>query len=562
MTLHDWLYVAAGLVPGLAVALVLWRRNRPAGRTNAPPPPPRPASAGRNSGAFTRTEDAFAPVLDAAHDVMVVLAAGGKITFLNRAFRHTTGLSRREWVGRPFTTLVHAQDWARVGEFLRQLDEGQSPPAAEARLLAASGGHVAVELTATPLCGDGVPEGALVLARPATAGKAAAEEQPAADQSQQSQKLEALGRLAGGIAHDFNNLLTVILGYADLMSRYGSDAHAREVGHEIQKAGERAAALTRQLLAFSRKQMQQPVVLDLNGLVRDLDSMLRRLIGEDMQLATTLHDAPLSVKVDPGQMEQVLTNLVVNARDAMPKGGRIVVSTGKAPAGAEDDSWRRGDAGYAVLTVSDGGCGMDEHVIKRLFEPFFTTKEVGKGTGLGLAMVYGIVQQSGGRIEVDSAPDQGSTFRVYLPLTAEPSSPPPERAAPVAAAGGKETVLLVEDEDAVRHLASRTLQSQGYNVLEAADGLAALTVCQRHLRSVDVVVTDVVMPQLSGVELVERLRTVRPGLKVLYISGYNDSTVVRHGMTEAESNYLQKPFTPDELTRKVRDLLDREAVGA
>ena len=443
---------------------------------------------------------------------------------------------------------------------MKQLGEGQSPPAAEARLLAASGRHVAVEVTATPLIVAGAPHGALLLARPLPGRKGVAEAAPPADEPVQSQKLEALGRLAGGIAHDFNNLLTVILGYADLMSRHGSDDHVREVGREIQKAGERAAALTRQLLAFSRKQMQQPVVLDLNGLVRDLDTMLNRLIGEDVRLSTALHDGPLRVKADRGQMEQVLTNLVVNARDAMPRGGRLVISTAEAPAGSFGDSWQAGVEGLAVLTVTDDGCGMDEHTLKRLFEPFFTTKEVGKGTGLGLAMVYGIVQQSGGRIQVESEPDRGSTFRVYLPLTAEP--PPPVAVEAAGPAPGKETVLLVEDEEAVRQLACRTLQSQGYNVLEAADGVAALTVCQRHLRSIDIVVTDVVMPQLSGVDLVQRLKAVRPRLKVLFISGYTDSTLVRHGVAASEANYLQKPFTPDNLTRKVRQLLDQACVGS
>ncbi len=384
---------------------------------------------------------------------------------------------------------------------------------------------------------------------------------PADEQVLQSQKLEALGRLAGGVAHDFNNLLTVILGYADLMSRYGADDHAREVGREIQKAGERAAALTRQLLAFSRRQVMQPCVLDLNGLVRNLDTMLRRLIGEDVQLTTAPHASPLRVKADPGQLEQVLTNLVVNARDAMPKGGRLIVSTAEVPASI-DSTLLTAATGFALLTVTDSGCGMEEHVLKRLFEPFFTTKEVGKGTGLGLAMVYGIVQQSGGRIEVESEPGRGSTFRIYLPLTREPAEsaqPTAPRPSPAGAAGGTETVLLVEDEEAVRQLARRTLQARGYNVLEASDGVAALTVCQRHLPSIDLVVTDVVMPQLGGVDLVQRLRTVRPQLKVLYMSGYTDSTVIRHGLEEAEANYLQKPFTPDHLTQKVRQLLDQTA---
>jgi signal transduction histidine kinase/ActR/RegA family two-component response regulator len=378
---------------------------------------------------------------------------------------------------------------------------------------------------------------------------------PADERTLQSQKLEALGRLAGGIAHDFNNLLTVILGYADILKQYGADDHSREVGGEIQKAGERAAALTRQLLAFSRKQILQPIVLDLNNLVQNLNTMLRRLINEDIDLTHALHPSAVWVKADPGQIEQVLTNLVVNARDAMPHGGRLLISTAEVPS-SRHNALSAGGGGYAILTVKDTGQGMDERVLKRLFEPFFTTKEVGKGTGLGLATVHGIVHQSGGRIEVESEPGRGSTFRVYLPLTdAAPDAPP--RAEPEIEAGdAKETILLVEDEDSLRQLARRTLQSQGYNILEACDGAAALVLCQRHLPFIDIVVTDVVMPNLSGVDLVQRLKLVRPKLKVLYMSGYTDSTVIRHGMEETEVNYLQKPFTPDLLRRKVRELLD------
>ena len=384
---------------------------------------------------------------------------------------------------------------------------------------------------------------------------------PPDERTLQSQKLEALGRLAGGVAHDFNNLLTVILGYAELLSRHGSDEYSREVGGEIYKAGERAAALTRQLLAFSRNQVLQPVVLDLNALVLNLDAMLKRLIGEYIVLKHSLHAGPIWVKADPGQLEQVLTNLVLNARDAMPKGGRLLLSTSEVPA-SRYGAVARANRGFATLTVKDTGEGMDATVQKRLFEPFFTTKEIGKGTGLGLATVYGIIHQSGGRIEVESASGCGSTFRVYLPLT-EPAAKAPE-AEPegeVEVTGdSKETILLVEDEDSLRHLASRTLQSQGYNILEACDGLAALKLCQRHLPLIDIVVTDVVMPNLNGVDLIQRLKEFRPHLKVLYMSGYTDSTVVRHGVEETEINYLQKPFTPDLLRRKVRELLDRSRV--
>jgi two-component system, cell cycle sensor histidine kinase and response regulator CckA len=514
------------------------------------------AGPGQSSSALSRTDLPLTLSPDGTRDVMIALAADGKITFLNRAFEKTTGLARRDWQGRPFAMLVHAGDWTRAAELLKRLAEGQSPPAVEVRFLAASGRHVAVELTATPIIADDGPRGCLLMARTSSALKAteptAATEEPV----WRSQKLEALGRLAGGVAHDFNNLLTVILGYADLLTQYGPDDHTREVAGEIQRAGERAAGLTRQLLAFSRKQILQPTILDLNELVRNLDTMLRRLIGEDVELTTALHAEKLQVKADVGQLEQALTNLVVNARDAMPKGGRLILSTAEVPASIETAA-AKGIRGYAMLTVTDSGSGMDEDVLKRLFEPFFTTKEVGKGTGLGLAMVYGFVQQSGGRVEVSSELGRGSTFRVYLPLTDEVPQGHESPTAAAAPAGGKETILLVEDEEAVRRLASRTLQAQGYNVLEACDGVAALTLCQRHLRAIDIIVTDVVMPQLSGVDLVQRLKGVRPQLKVLYMSGYTDSMLVRHGIEESEANYLQKPFTPDLLSRKVRHLLDQ-----
>jgi two-component system cell cycle sensor histidine kinase/response regulator CckA len=514
----------------------------------------------QKSAALSHGEAATNALLNGAQDMVIALAADGKITFLNLAFEKTTGLSRQEWQGRPFASLIHAGDWAAIADLLNRLSAGRSPPALEARLLGASGGVAAVELTGTPLNDDGASRGSLLLARPLADCKAEQDTpRPADERTLQSQKLEALGRLAGGVAHDFNNLLTVILGYAELLTQYGADEHAREVGGEIQKAGERAAALTRQLLAFSRKQVLQPTVLDLNGLVLNLDTMLRRLIGEDVNLTRDLHPHPLLVKADPGQIEQVLTNLVVNARDAMPKGGRLVVSTGEVPASSHG-ALSVGGRGYATLTVKDTGQGMDESVLKRLFEPFFTTKEVGKGTGLGLATVHGIVHQSGGRVEVESEPGRGSTFRVYLPLTdSVPEAPPADPEPEVEATEEKETILLVEDEEALRKLASRTLQSQGYNILEASDGAAALALCQRHLPSIDIVVTDVVMPNLSGVDLVQRLKLVRPKLKVLYMSGYTDSTVVRHGIEETAVNYLQKPFTPDVLRRKVRELLDQSS---
>jgi signal transduction histidine kinase len=377
----------------------------------------------------------------------------------------------------------------------------------------------------------------------------------------QSQRLEAVGLLAGGMAHDFNNMLTVIIGSSEMaLGRLRREEPAHELIQQVRKAGKRAAGLTRQLLAFSRKQVLAPVVLDLNALVGEVEKMLCRLIGEDVALATVLDPALGRVKADPGQMEQVLMNLAVNARDAMPTGGRLTIQTrnvGPDPSDAGQHP-EVGPGPSVLLAVSDTGCGMDEETRARIFEPFFTTKEVGKGTGLGLATVYGIVRQSGGSIEVDSAPGRGTTFKIYLPrLAGEAAQAGGSELGPHALPRGTATVLLVEDEEGVRSLGGLALRSAGYTVLEARDGEEALGVCQRHPGPIDLLVTDAVMPNLSGRQLAERVAPVRPGLKVLYMSGYTDDTVFRHGVREAEIAFLQKPFTPRVLVHKVHEVLGR-----
>jgi two-component system, cell cycle sensor histidine kinase and response regulator CckA len=376
----------------------------------------------------------------------------------------------------------------------------------------------------------------------------------------QAHKMDAVGRLAGGVAHDFNNLLTVINGYGDVaLGTLGADHPVRPLVEEIRKAGDRAAGLTRQLLAFSRKQMLQPKVLDLGGLVADLGRMLRRVIGEDVELVLRPGPGPTWVTADPGQLEQVVMNLAVNARDAMPRGGRLTIETRAAepdPAVlAETGEARPGP--HVLLAVSDTGCGMDEVTKARVFEPFFTTKELGKGTGLGLATVYGIVRQSGGHIAVDSRPGHGTTFRVYLPAAPAPArAPAADRslARPVAAPAG-ETVLLVEDDEEVRMLALRTLQDAGYVVLDAANGDRALQVARTYGVPIRLLVTDVVMPGMGGRELAERLLAEQRGLRVLYVSGYTDDAVVRHGIESDRVHYVPKPYTPAALVAKVREVL-------
>ncbi|HYU08032.1 MAG TPA: PAS domain S-box protein [Gemmatimonadales bacterium] len=378
------------------------------------------------------------------------------------------------------------------------------------------------------------------------------------EQFRQSQKMEAVGQLAGGIAHDFNNLLTAILGNTQLLLRElpPGDSKRGDV-EEIRKASERAASLTRQLLAYSRRQMLQPVVLDLNVVVAEMDKLLRRLIGEHIALVTVLAPGLGRVKADPNQLEQVIVNLAVNARDAMPEGGKLTIETANVDL---DETFAQAHLGsvpgaYAMLAVTDTGFGMDATVRAHLFEPFFTTKEVGKGTGLGLATVYGIVKQSDGYISVYSEPGHGSSFKIYLPRIATPAraAAGPQKGGP---ARGTETVLVVEDEPAVLSLSRRALEAQGYVVLAASDAASALRVVERHGGMIHLLLTDVVMPGLSGRELADQLAGQRPGIRVLYMSGYPGDAVVQHGTLPSGSAFLQKPFSPDGLARKVRDLLD------
>ena len=374
----------------------------------------------------------------------------------------------------------------------------------------------------------------------------------------QSQKMEAVGRLAGGIAHDSNNLLTVITSYSDLLLEDLAPGDAkRDDLEQVRKAADGAAALTRQLLAFSRQQVVEPRVVSLNTVVEGLQKILRRVIGEDIELTTTLAPDLGAVRADVGQLEQVLMNLAVNARDAMPTGGRLTVETANVE--HDPDYARDREAAavrqFAMLAVSDTGCGMDEATKARIFEPFFTTKEPGKGTGLGLATVYGIVKQAGGFIWVYSEPGQGTSFKIYLPEVDATA----ERITAVAGARaprGTETVLLVEDAAAVRAVTKQVLERQGYVVLEAPDGEAALRLAQQHRGPIHLLLTDVVLPRVSGRELAERLTQVRPDMKVLYASGYTDDSVVRHGILELGTAYLQKPFSPESLARKVRNVLD------
>jgi nitrogen-specific signal transduction histidine kinase/CheY-like chemotaxis protein len=378
-------------------------------------------------------------------------------------------------------------------------------------------------------------------------------------------KMEAIGRLSGGIAHDFNNLLGVIIGYSQVLKRRLDPGNALlEHVQEIEKAGQRATGLTRQLLAFSRQQILTPSILRLNDLVLDMVKMLPPLLGEDIDVSSSLCSDLAMVRADHGQIEQVIMNLAVNARDAMPKGGKLRIET----ANVELDqayAWQHTGAKpghYVRLTVTDSGTGIDKEILAHIFEPFFTTKEVGKGTGLGLATVYGIVKQSGGYIWVDSEPGQGASFQIFLPQVSEPAAIITPGAPVAEARGGPETILLVEDSEPLRKLTRVFLESHGFQVLVAQDGEEALQVEARHAGKIDLLLTDIVMPGMNGRVLAERLLSKRPGTRVQYISGYADNFIALQGAFEQGMVLLHKPFTEEALLRKVREVLDAKGAAA
>jgi PAS domain S-box-containing protein len=380
------------------------------------------------------------------------------------------------------------------------------------------------------------------------------------DQFRQAQKMEAVGRLAGGVAHDFNNLLMVVSGYTEVLLEElnESDPLLPKV-QAIQQAADRATTLTRQLLAFSRKQLLELKVVDVNAIVADMERLLRPLIGENIDLTTKLSPNLGHTRADAGQLEQVIMNLVVNAKDAMPTGGRIVIQTSEE----ELDAVRREHSliqpgSYILLSVSDTGAGMDKETQSRIFEPFFTTKEKGKGTGLGLSTVYGIVKQSGGYIFAHSEHGSGTTFRIYLPKVLDPAGQPGVAKQPPLATGGSENVLLVEDEESVRELVRETLKSKGYSVMEAPDGIQGMKVAESFEGKIDILITDVAMPGMSGHELAKHVAALRPGIKILFLSGYTEDAIIHEGVLDPGTAFLQKPFTLQALARKVRDVLHGE----
>ncbi|HLA10575.1 MAG TPA: PAS domain S-box protein [Pyrinomonadaceae bacterium] len=486
-------------------------------------------------------------------DLLVIAGFDGMFKWVSPAWERTLGWSSKELTFHPWLNFVHPEDQGKTVNEAEKLFRGQETISFENRYLHKDGSYRWLSWKSRPFMQEQL---LYAVASDVT------ERKLLEDQLRQSQKLESIGQLAGGVAHDFNNLLTVITGYSQLaLHRLPPDSPLRNNLKEITNAGERAASLTRQLLAFSRKQVMQPKVIDLGSTVSNLDKMLQRLIGEDIKLVTMLDKDLAKVYVDPNQMEQVLMNLAVNARDAMPNGGKLTIETKNV---FLDEAYTRRHVSvtpgkYVMLAVSDTGHGMDAETQSHIFEPFFTTKEAGKGTGLGLAMVYGIVKQSDGNIWVYSEPGHGTTFKIYLPITRQGESEDSEATVTRERERGTETILLVEDEAAVRTLLMDILQSEGYTVLEAANGPEALERCGNYEGPIDLLVTDVIMPEMSGPELVKRLSGKCRELKVLYISGYTDNAIVHHGVLEPGVNYLQKPFTPNGVANKIREVLNNKS---
>jgi two-component system cell cycle sensor histidine kinase/response regulator CckA len=507
------------------------------------------------------SEERFRLLVEGVQDyAIIMLDPAGKVSTWNQAAERLTGYQAKDIIGQHFACLSDADD-VTSGSPQRILQQAvaQGRHEEEGWRARHDGSRFWTNVVITALLdASGTLRGFASVSRDLTQFRRAQELE---NQLRQSQKLEVVGQLAGGVAHDFNNLLTVISGNSELLfAMLPPDDPRREPVKAISEAGERAAGLTRQLLAFSRRAVLETKVLDLNEVVKETEKLLRRMIGEDILLTAVLDPNLSRIKADPNQMGQVLMNLAVNARDALPHGGQLTIETSDSQLdeayAAQHSDCKPGR--YVKLAVSDNGCGMTPEVKTHAFEPFFTTKGPGKGSGLGLSTVYGIVKQSGGSIELYSEPGHGTTIKIYLPAVDEPLQPLAHDQGAAQATGGAETVLLVEDEDAVRAIAVLGLEAQGYTVLPAESGKQALAIIEKHRGRIDLLVTDVVMPGMSGPELAEALCLQYPSLKVLYLSGYTDDSVIRHGILQAEVAFLQKPYTPLSLARKAREVLDKQ----
>jgi PAS domain S-box-containing protein len=508
--------------------------------------------------ALAESEERFRTIFDGSPVGMAVLGTDGAVVAANFACRQALGLSEEDLrnVG-VFDEITHPEDRAADAAKFQEMIRGEIEyDRREKRYILRDGRRVFADLHLYLIRDKkSAPRYIIGIAVDIT------ERKSLESQLRQAQRMETIGRLAGGVAHDFNNLLTVIKGYCDLLLESKQASASLHQLEHIRKAAEQAASLTRQLLAFSRQQVMQPKVFSLNTLVWNTDSILRRLISEDVEMATITAKNIGAIKADPGQMEQVILNLVINARDAMPNGGKLTLETANVEL---DESFAQTHlatlpGSYVMLAVSDTGTGMDEETQAHIFEPFFTTKELGKGTGLGLSMVYGIVKQSGGYIWVHSEIGKGSTFKVYLPRVFEHAQ---EIASPFPAPTallGKETILLVEDDPLVRDLALEILKTRGYCVLVADRPDAAIQLCRQHTGKIHLVLTDVIMPGMNGSQMADEITAMRPGISVLFMSGYTDTAIIRDGNFGQTTSFLQKPFSPTVLGRKVREMLDQLA---
>lgn len=511
-----------------------------------------------------RAEAKFQSLLEATPDAMVIVDSEGTTVIVNNQTEALFGYPRHELVGRSIDLLVpepfRAEHPARRREFfeaprVRPMGSGHD---LEARH---KDGHtIPVEISLSPV---ETVEGRFVIAAIRDITERKRSEQAlrrAEERLRQAHKLDAIGSLAAGIAHDFNNVLAVILSYTTLvLEQLGADDPIRADLEEVKDAGLRAAKLTRQLLAFGRQQVLEPKVVNLNRVLSSMEAMLRRILGADVELTLAAEARLGKMRADPSQMQQVVMNLVVNARDAMPSGGTLTLETANVEVDASNDPSGLGlePGAYVMLKVTDTGQGMDAATRSRLFEPFFTTKPKGKGTGLGLATVFGIVKQTGGHVSVSSEPNKGTAFSLYFPCTEADEAADTPIPAVRSEVRGTETVLLVEDEGAVRVLVRNLLRQNGYTVLEAQNAGEALLICEQYSGKIDLLLTDVVMPRMSGRLLAERLSTVRPGMHVLYMSGYTEDAVIRRGIETSSVSFLEKPFTPAAMLHKVRDALER-----
>ena len=498
-------------------------------------------------------EELFRLISENAADMIAMVDVTGHRLYNSPSYQKVLGYSLQELEKTSAFEQIHPDDQQKVKEAAQSARQTGVGRRLEYRIRHKDGRWLVLESTASVVRdAAGEVEKLVIVNRDIT------ERKQLEEKLYLSQKLDAIGRLSGGIAHDFNNLLGVIIGYSEaLKRRIPADDSFREAVDEIMNAGKRAAALTQQLLAFSRKQVLEPKVLNLNAVVVEVEKMLRRLIGEDIELQNSLSANLGRVKADRSQIEQVLLNLAVNARDAMPQGGKLTIET----TDAELDQTTVNRLAYVVpghyvmLKVTDTGCGMDAELLSHIFEPFFTTKEQGKGTGLGLATVYGVIKQSGGYIWVESEPGKGTTFKICLPRVEEALEKTQVNEDPAQVAQGSRTVLLVEDEQSLRKLARNMLKDIGYTVLEANDGSHALEIAKQTASGIDLLLTDVVMPGMSGRAVAEKLSPLRPEMKVLYMSGYTDGAIAPHGVLESGISILRKPFTRDELTRRVGEVL-------